>query len=75
MGDEWIVRERIGLPVYDGDSVVDTIIKNPGDTVTREEFEAARQSEEDIANLVEFNTGEDVVEEAEAATAEAASDE
>lgn len=71
--DEWRVKERMGLPVYEGDNVVGTKVKNVGDTVTRAEFEEARQSEEEIAMLVEHNTGEDdAVQEAEAIAAEAA---
>jgi len=74
--NEWMVKERIGLPVWDGDNVVGTNVKNPGDMVTRAEFEEARQTEEDIAMLVEHNTGEDIspVEQAETATAEAAAE-
>lgn len=50
--------ERIGLPVWEQESptapefVRGTLFKEPGDTITKKEFEAAKQTPEDIENLL-----------------------
>lgn len=52
---EYVVKERIGLPVWDGENVVDTKHFFPGDAITDGDFDEARQSEEEQAMLVKFN--------------------
>jgi hypothetical protein len=49
----WNVKERVGLPVWEGDLAVDTLHKNPGDKITKAEMEAAKQTPDDIRALTQ----------------------
>jgi hypothetical protein len=50
-----ILKERVGLPVWDGDRVVDTKHFFPGQELTKEDLEDARQDEDEQAMLIEHN--------------------
>lgn len=52
---EHVVKERIGLPIWDDDLVVDIRHFLPGDTITTEDFEGARQDEDEQEMLVQYN--------------------
>lgn len=49
----WTVKERLGLPVLNEKGDVEgTEALLPGDTITKAEFDAAGQTEDDIKSLV-----------------------
>lgn len=50
-----ILKHRVGLPIWDGDSVVGIKDKFPGETITKEELHAAGQSAEEQEMLIEHN--------------------
>lgn len=50
-----ILKERIGLPVWDGDFIVGTKTLNPGDSLTKADLEEARQDKDQQAELIEYN--------------------
>lgn len=51
----WIVKERMGLPVWDGEFVRGIKEFGHGQTITKADFEEARQDEDEQAMLVEHN--------------------
>lgn len=56
----WKVLEKMNLPVYDeNQTVVDGVLKVPGDTITKQEMKDARQSDESIADLVKYKAIEE----------------
>lgn len=52
----WIVKERIGLPIWDGDFVVGIKHFFPGQEIATTDFEEARQDEDQQSELVSYNT-------------------
>lgn len=48
----WIVEEAIELPVYEGNFVVGSLRKNPGDKISVKEMTDAGQTDDQIAALV-----------------------
>lgn len=52
----YIVKERIGLPVWEDDFVTGIKHFMPGSTITDSDFEEARQDEDETAMLIAYNT-------------------
>lgn len=55
----WRANESIGLPVYEGEAVVGSVRKEAGETITKAEMTAAKQSDASIAELVKHGAIEE----------------
>lgn len=51
----WIVKERIGLPIWDGDFVVGIKHFFPGQEITTADFEEAKQDNAQQSELLSYN--------------------
>lgn len=52
----YMVKERIGLPIWEGDYVKGIKHFMPGSSITDEDFEEARQDDDEKAMLLNYNT-------------------
>lgn len=52
---DYVVKERIGLPIWDDDFVTGTKHFWPGSPITDADFEEARQDADQQAELIHFN--------------------